>query len=109
MPSIFVSRLHRITSSRVFYFSDWPRTRPNTAAVPQVSAVTGNDAEEIYTGSIVVGRAGGNHCWERKFDNRTGAVSSRDLVNCGVGEAPETADRMRILRDYFRNRELPAR
>jgi hypothetical protein len=90
--------------SVVFYFSDWPRTRPHTRPVTQVSSVSGSDAEEIYTGSIVVARPGANRCWERKFDNRTGQISGKDLVNCGKGESQETGARMEVLRAYFRNR-----
>jgi hypothetical protein len=90
--------------SVIFYFSDWPRTGPDTRPAIQVSRVSGADTEEIYTGSIVVAPPGANRCWERKFDNRTGQMSSKDLVNCGKEETPETGARMEILRNYFRNR-----
>jgi len=92
--------------SVLFYFSDWPRVRPQPGTVMQVSSVDGSDAEEIYTGSILVAREDGKHCLERKFDNQTGAIWDQGLVNCGrvtVEERPKNT-RVGTLSKYFKGR-----
>jgi hypothetical protein len=99
--------------SVLFYFSDWspPWHHPN--AVLQSSRVSAGDDEEIYTGSILFARADVDHCWERKFDNRTGAIWDKGFINCGTtasqAKGKNTNDsaadkRMRALQAYFNNR-----
>jgi|SRR6185437_3282948 len=61
----------------LFYVSDWPLV-PQQEAEKKPAIVDG----EIYTGSIIVVPAGGDLCWQRMFDNRTGKQWDKGYVNC---------------------------
>ena len=90
--------------SFLFYFSDWPAVRHHASAATElsvVSVVNSNDAEEIYTGSILLTHPGQDHCWERKFDNRTGAMWNNGPANCRKVTSQENAKRLRALKTFF--------
>ena len=95
--------------SVLFYFSDdWSPAWNHPGAATQLSIVSGNNEGEIYTGSILLTRAGTDNCWERKFDNRTGAIWDKGLISCGTKEGNRgnslASKRVGALQAYFHKR-----
>jgi hypothetical protein len=67
--------------------SGWSALRQQEAAVkPQR-----RDAE-YYTGSIIIVPAGGDNCWQRMIDNRTGKMWDKGYVNCYEAVTPLEKD-----------------
>ena len=67
--------------------SGWSALKREAAAVkPQR-----RDAE-YYTGSIIIVPAGGDSCWHRMIDNRTGKMWDKGYVNCYEAVSPLEKD-----------------
>ena len=67
--------------------SGWSALKHEAAAVkPQR-----RDAE-YYTGSIIIVPAGGDSCWQRMIDNRTGKMWDKGYVNCYEAVSPQDKD-----------------
>jgi hypothetical protein len=84
-------------ASVLFYFSSWPGARrdtPRPQATSQQTNAGREDADVIYTGSIRLPTRG-RFCRETAFDNRTGRMIDRGLVDCSqaavqaAGRAPQ--------------------
>lgn len=68
--------------SLLFYFSDWPKARHNTAAPDRTEVKLQVSDDQISTGSIITMPPDGSRCSERMFDNYTGRTWKRGYFNC---------------------------
>jgi hypothetical protein len=76
----------------LIYFTDWSFIQRVTAARPQWNngkqSGDGQDSnrDKVYNGAIILPERG-PLCWEAVFDNRTGRMTEKGLVDCS-----QTAD-----------------
>jgi hypothetical protein len=68
--------------------SGWSALRQEATVKPPPQR---SDAE-IYTGAIIIVPTGGETCWQRMLDNRTGKMWDKGYVNCYEAVSPLEKD-----------------
>jgi hypothetical protein len=97
-------------ASVLLYFSDWPAIkrdmpmRPQAASKQTTQAGQG-DPDGIYTGAIRMPTRG-RFCRETAFDNRTGRMIDRGLVDCRQAGIHAAAQNPQVGIEYARLRSI---
>ena len=76
----------------VIYTYDWHPSGWSALKQQQAAAKPQRRDAEYYTGSIIIVPVGGETCWQRMIDNRTGKMWDKGYVNCYEAVSPQEKD-----------------
>ncbi len=74
------------------YANDWHPSGWSALRQQETAVKPQRRDAEYYTGSIIIVPAGGDNCWQRMIDNRTGKMWDKGYVNCYEAVAPLEKD-----------------